>query len=158
MCDYSLMALSHRLAVSGEELVVHKFETGAIGLAACSDVCTERGQSMGNARGVLGKILYFLRSPDPQSCPAVCVPPGARLLVRDISASLQQEIGLQTCVEEVMFTQTSISATFRDAVRFSNGRLVSLQKLRVGQRVRVLSVGSANESEAVLQGQYEIYH
>ena len=31
MCDYSLMAIPNRLAVSGEELLVHKFEEGSVG-------------------------------------------------------------------------------------------------------------------------------
>jgi len=38
MCDYSLMAIPNRLAVCGEELVVHRFEAGTLGLASASDV------------------------------------------------------------------------------------------------------------------------
>src|SRR5436305_12509932 len=38
MCDYSLMSLPNRLAVCGEELIVHRFELGAIGLASAADV------------------------------------------------------------------------------------------------------------------------
>ena len=38
MCDYSLMAIPNRLAVSGEELVVHRFEAGAVGLASAFDL------------------------------------------------------------------------------------------------------------------------
>jgi hypothetical protein len=38
MCDYSLMAIPNRLAVSGEELVVHKFEEGSVGLASPCDL------------------------------------------------------------------------------------------------------------------------
>ena len=37
MCDYSLMSIPNRLASVGEELVVHRFETGAIGLASYCD-------------------------------------------------------------------------------------------------------------------------
>ena len=33
MCDYSLAVLPKRLAVEGEELIVHRFRTGSIGLA-----------------------------------------------------------------------------------------------------------------------------
>jgi hypothetical protein len=36
MCDYSLMAIPNRLAASGEELVVHRFEAGTVGLASAS--------------------------------------------------------------------------------------------------------------------------
>jgi hypothetical protein len=155
MCDYSLMALSNRLAVCGDELVVHKFETGAMGLAAYSDVCRQRERCTGNKRGVLGELLAFLKYPYPQALPAVCVPPGARLLVRNISASLQNEIGLQSSVQEVVFTQTDLEFTYRDAIRFSNGKLLSLQKLSVGQRISVLSVGSEDANETVLEGQFE---
>jgi hypothetical protein len=35
MCDYSLMAIPNRLAVFGEELVVHKFEHGPAIPAVC---------------------------------------------------------------------------------------------------------------------------
>ena len=38
MCDYSLMAIPNRLAVSGEELIVHRFEAGAVGLASAFDL------------------------------------------------------------------------------------------------------------------------
>lgn len=155
MCDYSLMALFHRLAVCGDELVVYRFETGAIGLASSSDVCSERERHTANRRGVLGKILEFLRYPEPQAFPAVCVPPGARLLVRDISPSLQQELRLQSSVEEVVFTQTDLDLTYRDAIRFSNAKLLSLQKLSVGQRVSVLSVDSQDEKEGLPEGRYE---
>jgi hypothetical protein len=34
MCDYSLAGIPNRLAVEGEELVVHPFPTGALGLAS----------------------------------------------------------------------------------------------------------------------------
>jgi hypothetical protein len=37
MCDYSLMMVRNRLAVEGEELVVHKFKSGSVGLVAWSD-------------------------------------------------------------------------------------------------------------------------
>ena len=38
MCDYSLMAIANRVAVSGDELVVHRFQTGTVGLASASDL------------------------------------------------------------------------------------------------------------------------
>ena len=38
MCDYSLMAIPSRLAVSGDELVVRRFDTKSLGLAAAFDV------------------------------------------------------------------------------------------------------------------------
>jgi hypothetical protein len=71
------------------------------------------------------------------------VPPGARLVVRDIPRNLQREIGVSE-TEEVVFVQTTAEANaYRDAIRFHNCRQVLLQELRDGQRVRVLSTGAA---------------
>ena len=63
MCDYSLAGIPNRLAVEGEELVVRRFPTGSIGLAS---PCESSKQSFAT------------------QTPAVCVPPGARLRLRDI--------------------------------------------------------------------------
>jgi hypothetical protein len=64
--------------------------------------------------------------------PAVCVPPGARLVVRDIPKNLQRELGV---------SETEVNA-YRDAVRFHNCRRILLQDWREGQRVRVRSTGA----------------
>jgi hypothetical protein len=51
-------------------------------------------------------------------------------------------------VGEAVFTQITAAAnTFRDAVRFHNGVEILLQRLDVGQRVRVLSLSSAEGPE-----------
>ena len=84
------------------------------------------------------------------SIPAVCIPPGARLLVQDIPSKLQRECGFLEEVEEAVFTQvTAVVNAFRDAVRFQNGVEVLLQRLNEGQRVRVLDLSSAEEQETV---------
>ena len=81
--------------------------------------------------------------PKMEPVPAVCIPPGARLRLNDIPARLQQELGVKA-EEEVVFTQTSASVnTYRDAIRFTNGRELNLQELREGQRVRVVSLALA---------------
>jgi hypothetical protein len=78
---------------------------------------------------------------------AVCVPPGARLLLRDIPKDLQRQFDVQAC-EKVTFVQLSAEAyQYRDAVRFRNGREVLLQRLRCGQQVEVLSLSSGNTRE-----------
>jgi hypothetical protein len=70
----------------------------------------------------------------------VCVPPGARLILRDIPKSLQRELNIGE-TEEVQFVETTAEVnTYRDAVRFQNCRQALLQQLREGQRVHVLSV------------------
>ena len=120
MCDYSLAHFPNRLAVEGEQLVVHRFRTGTLGLApACSSL----------------KQMF-----SPDSTPAVCVPPGARLLLQDIPARLQQALNVGS-VEEATFVEQSADAfRHRDAVRFGNGREILLQQLAFGQRVLVLSL------------------
>lgn len=127
MCDYSLVCFPNRLAVEGEQLVVHRFPTGALGLASpCPG----------------WKQIFF-----PSSTPAVCLPPGARLLLRDIPRHLQWRLGVRE-VEEVTFVEQSAEAfTYRDAVRFANGRETLLQDLRCGLRVAVLSLDSADQLE-----------
>ena len=157
MCDYSLMAIPNRLAVSGEELIVHRFEAESVGLASASDL--RRRQECTNARrqGFWSRLMDFFNPPDIQSIPAVCIPPGARLLIRDIPAKLQHECGFQKEVAQAMFTQiTAAVNAFRDAVRFQNGVEVLLQKLDEGQRVRVLDLSSAEEQETGPTGQRAI--
>ena len=125
MCDYSLAGLPNRLAADGEQLLVHRFSTGARGLAPL--------------RPGLKQLLF------PASTPAVCVPPGARLLLRDIPVYLQQRLAVCE-VEEVIFVQQSAEAfRYRDAVRFANGTEILLQNLRCGQRVDVLSLSGVEE-------------
>jgi hypothetical protein len=128
MCDYSLAHFPNRLAVEGEQLVVHRFATGTLGLAP--------------ARTSLTQIL------SPRSVPAVCVPPGARLLLKNIPERLQQVLNVGA-IEEVTFVEQSADAfQYRDAVRFANGCQTLLQKLADGQRVQVLSLNSADSEQA----------
>src|SRR5437773_4990783 len=131
MCDYSLAGVPNRLAVEGEQLVVHRFSTGSVGLASpCSSLSSKE-------------------------TPAVCIPPGARLRLRDIPQALQ--LGLNA-TEEVTFVQLSAEAyQYRDAVRFQNGREVLLQRLRSGQRVEVLNLCSRESREEEHQQREEEY-
>ena len=120
MCDYSLAHLPNRLAVDGETLVVHRFSSYSRGLTS-----THRTWK---------QILF------PETRPAVCVPPGARLRLTNIPEHLRRELGVAAS-EVVTFVQQSAEAfRYRDAVRFSNGREILLQRLACGQRVEVLSV------------------
>jgi hypothetical protein len=134
MCDYSLAGVPNRLAVEGEELVVHRFQTGALGLASLH---TSLAQS------------WFSKLWSARVTPAVCVPPGTRLLLRDIPAQLRIALGV-SMEEQVTFVQQSAEAyQYRDAVRFQNGREILLQRLRCSQRVDVLSLSSSEfDSEA----------
>ena len=131
MCDYSLAHFPNRLAVEGEELVVHRFPSGSLGLAS-----PDRGFSE----------LIFRRNTT-----AVCVPPGARLLLLDIPKRVQEQLGVSE-LEDVTFAEQSAEAfRFRDAMRFSNGREILLQRLPCGVRVQVLNLDSAEKPEGKLQ-------
>jgi hypothetical protein len=147
MCDYSLMAIPNRLAVSGEELVIHRFEAGAVaGLASPCDLRKRQEYRRVRSHGFWQRLKEFFDPPCGPAIPAVCIPPGARLLVRDIPANMRRECRIQTDIEEAVFAQiTAAENTFRDAVRFPNGIEVLLQRFAEGQRVRVLSLSSADE-------------
>jgi len=136
MCDYSLADIPNRLATEGEQLMVYRFYTGT--------------------RGLTSPTPSWWRFWSKQT-PAVCVPPGARLLLCDIPNDLQRQFDVQAC-EEVTFVQLSAEAyEYRDAVRFSNGREVLLQCLRCGQHVEVLSLCSCESREEEHQRQEEEY-
>ena len=124
MCDYSLTGIPNRLAVEGEELVVHRFRTGSLGLASpCPSV----------SRWWSG-------------APAVCVPPGARLMLLDVPKRLRHDLAVGP-IEEVTFVQLSATPyQFRDAVRFNNGREIRLQELSEGMPVRVLKLSLPEDS------------
>jgi hypothetical protein len=138
MCDYSLAGLPSRLAVEGEQLVVHRFPTGTLGLAS---PCASPSRWW-----------------SAKQTPAVCIAPGARLLLRDIPKDLQQQFGVRG-TEEVAFLQLTATAyQFRDAVRFSNGRETLLQQLQCGQHVDVLSLSSSDferEEHERLEEEYQ---
>ncbi len=149
MCDYSLLAIPNRVAVEGEQLVVHRFQTGAMGLAPAAEIAALATELHAARREGWWSALktYFTPRPAKVVC-AVCIPPGARLLLRDIPERLQRDCRVGAA-EGVTFTQ--ISATeyhYRDAVRFSNGREVLLQRLEEDQRIEVLCLSVREEADA----------
>ena len=145
MCDYSLMAVPNRLAQEGEELVAHRFPTGSLGLASPGDLKRIADAPAPARRNFWNAMKDFFNPPKAEPAPAVCIPPGARLRLQDIPARLQHELSVGP-VEDVTFTQiTAAVNSYRDAVRFANGREVRLQELREGQRVIVLDLSVAEE-------------
>jgi hypothetical protein len=156
MCDYSLHTYPNRLAADGENLVVHRFGAGSLGLASPADLTAVilAGKTTG---GLWAQVKAWFQGQNPKweaekRVPAVCVPPGARLIVRDIPKNLQRELGIGE-IEEVQFIETTAEVnTYRDAVRFKNSRSVLLQQLREGQRVQVLSIGVEELEPAEVTG------
>jgi hypothetical protein len=150
MCDYSLMSIPNRLAVEGEDLVTYRFHSGSIGFASESDVRRMAGSNDPQARGIwLSLRSYSANPPLAEPVCAVCVPPGARLLLQDIPEHLQHKLNVASS-EEVTFVQMGMDAyTYRDAVRFDSGLEIRLQGLIPGQRARVLQLSSEQPGESV---------
>ena len=152
MCDYSLMSIPNRLAQEGEELVTHRFGTGCIGLASPSDLHPDPKPQVTESQKFWSMVKEFFGPLEVKPVPAVCIPPGASLRLMDISAKLQRQFGIGA-EEEVTFTQlTATENTYRDAVRFSNGSQMLLQRLSDGQRVRVVMLGQADATDLAEPG------
>jgi len=120
--------------------MVHKFEFGTTGLATASDVCEMNRIKSEPVQGFRARLLRLL-NPPADCCTVICIPPGARLIVSDISEKLQRKLRLDSPTQEVVFTQLD-RREYRDAIRFANGRELSLQKLCEGQRVCVLALSA----------------
>ena len=71
---------------------------------------------------------------------AVCIPEGSKLLLQGISDVAQKAYGVGA-VEEVAMTRME-GGPYKDAVRFSNGTEVLLQRLDCGTSVVVMSSGA----------------
>jgi hypothetical protein len=142
MCDYSLAVLPNRLAIEGEELVVHRFHTGAKGLASPADLRVVESVVRSTPRKNFWEWLKgAFEDPPHAKVTAVCVPPGAQLLLKSIPKDLQRWWRVEE-EESVCFLQISATENnYRDAVQFRQGSPVLLQNLREGMLVRVLSLG-----------------
>jgi hypothetical protein len=132
MCDYSLYTVNNRLALESDDLVLHRFDTGSLGFCTWSS------------------FVSWLVPRKKCGLTAVCVPPGARLLVSEVPENARPGFELLE-LESVVFTQLSErSFAYRDALRLPDGETVLLQKLPEGLRVTVLTL--AAEEEALPSG------
>jgi hypothetical protein len=146
MCDCALLGVPNRMAVEGEQLVVHRFRSGSLGLAAPDSTSppTRRRPSFWI------RLKLFFTPAQRDSVRAVCIPPGARLVVEDIPEQLHLAIGVSE-IELVTFTRIKAPDAYRDAVRFKNGHAVRLQELHEGQRMWVMNLSPrAESSEPIL--------
>lgn len=139
MCDYSLYAIPNRLARDGEELVLYRFESGTIGFASVCDLREVRIQPRSDGKSLWAAVKTLL---SPRRCPglpAICMPPGSRLLLTDVPKQVQTRL----CIEEseiAIFTElSSKSYSYRDALLLPNGTRVLLQDLPEGIQATVLS-------------------
>ena len=143
MCDYSLAELSNRLAAEGEELVVHRFPTGSVGLASPIDLCACEQAKAQVKRSLWSMFKSFFESP-LESIPAICVPPGAVLIGKTFPRELLRKWDMETEEKELSlrFVQTSAEVNrYRDALQLPNGREVLLQDLPPGLRLQLISFG-----------------
>src|SRR5215510_7571060 len=148
MCDYSLMSVPNRLAEEGEVLVTHRFSTGSLGFASPSDLCKTARPLLARSRGFWSLLKENLfNTPRANTVAAVCIPPGARLIIQDVPTRLQRDLNVGPA-EEVTFTQLTASEyRYRDAIRFRNGQQILLQRLQEGQYVKVCDLSAAQSSE-----------
>lgn len=146
MCDYSLHAVQTRLAREGEHLIVHRFSTGSRGLTTEADI-RMADAAPPTARGWWHAISQWLQDNYQQDPCAVCIPPGARLVLLDVPPNTQRDLGI-SANEPVTFTQISSDwGPHRDAIRLSTGRELLLQSLPVGQHIRIVTLTLAEDLE-----------
>lgn len=145
MCDYSLMMVPSRLAIEGEELVAHRFQSGATGFVSSSDFSIWKVERC--SKSVWQRLTAcFAATAEPT--PVVCIPPGARLRVEAAPESLSGRSHSGSS-ELATFTQLSAEANqHRDTLCFDDGAIVRLALLAEGQRVKVLRLSSIEEPEA----------
>jgi hypothetical protein len=127
-----------------------------MGLAAPEDLRRIADATLPRSQGFWAAVKSFFGPPKLEPVAAVCIPPGARLMLRDISTRMQTDLGVGPA-EEVTFTQITASVnSYRDAVRFRNGQQARLQELREGQRVKVLDLTLAETFEPVMEERPEL--
>ena len=102
MCDYSLEAYLSRPAEEGEKLTLERFPSGSHGVH-------DRAE--------------------PATWPCAC-PTETHLLLEGIGETVRQACGVGA-VEEVVMTRLE-GGPYKDAVRFSNGTEILLQRLDLG--------------------------
>ena len=102
MGDYSRVHFPNRLAVEGEELIIERFPSGTMG--------------MGSPDPGLKAWVFRCNST------AVCVPSGARLLLREIPEWMREQLEISALEEVTFVEQTAEAFRYRDTVCFANGR------------------------------------
>jgi hypothetical protein len=131
MCDYSLTGIPNRLAVEGERLVTYRFPNGVKGFVSQPDLA-----AFNSSHPTLWtRICAWFRNETP--C-AVCLPPGATLLLRDLPPWLRA--GFRGDADEIVTFVQGESREFRDGIQFRWGSTVLVQQMPTGQVGDVLSL------------------
>ncbi|HLH06581.1 MAG TPA: hypothetical protein VKW78_05040 [Terriglobales bacterium] len=161
--DYSLIKLRSRLAAEGEELIAHRFHSGAIGMVPRSDFerwrCSVSSSAAKKTSGppdiqtgfwqsIKSFCADFLKyygfvgpdapASDDEPRPVVGIPSEALLRVFDISPAWQEEYHFGA-FEDALFIEFSPSpGVSRKALCFGNGVVIALRLIDDGQKVKVL--------------------
>jgi hypothetical protein len=136
MCDYSLSGIPNRLAVEGERLVAYRFPNGVKGFVSQPDLAAFTASHP----TLWTRICAWFRNETP--C-AVCLPPGATLLLRDLPGWLRA--GFRGDTDEIVTFVQGESREFRDGIQFRWGGTALLQQLPTGQVADVLSLSSVKK-------------
>lgn len=150
MCDYSLYVEQNRLAKEGEQLALYRFDSGSIGFASVSDLEAEATRR-NNKSGFWQTLKEVLFCEQSIRLPAVCIPPGARLLLTNVPESTQKALQIGASEVVVVTEITSHSYAYRDALVLPNQTSVLLQDLSEGIRAVVLSLSSDEDQDAVTE-------
>ncbi len=144
MCDYSLYTVKSRLACESDDLVLHRFDTGSLGFCAQAELEQELRRS--KLERSWSSFLQWMFPRKQAGCvTAVCIPPGARMLISEVPAHARAVWGSLE-MKAVDFTQLSErSFAYRDALRLPDGEAVLLQKLPEGLRATVLALAPLEE-------------
>ncbi len=141
MCDYSISGFPNRLANEREQLMLYRFPSSTKGFVSPIELGElSSGQTAGWWAKARAWFCAMAKTPT-----AVCIPPGARLMLRDVPENLQRRFSIGADAPAT-FTQLSANSyEYRDAVKFASGEEVLIQQFPVGQRADVLSLGSGTE-------------
>lgn len=167
--DYSLIKLRNRLAVEGEELVVHRFRSGMTKMVARLDferwrrASTETEHSVvasESHKGVWQSIkncctdfltYYGFIDADASSAeepgPVVAIPSEALLRVFGLSSTWQEQYHLGSFEDALFIELSPSSGVSNQGLCFGNGVVIPLRLLHEGQRVKVLRSSWAESLE-----------
>lgn len=147
MRDYSLHPNPNRLAEEGEDLVLYRFESGALGFASSLDLVRAENAVRAEPEKFWSRLKEMFFGRRAAHFPAVVVPPGARLLLDGVPPNVQTSLQVAPS-EVVVFGEISDrSYSYRDVFLLPDGTRVLLQDLPEGVHALVLTLSSEPVSE-----------
>src|SRR5438132_10582050 len=124
--------IPRRRAMEREELVVHRFPSGTVGLTSRSDLRAaglEQNRTAG--KRFSGRIKDFFAAPQGPPIASICVAPGTLLIVKDIPPRLQRKWAIWS-EEGAIFVWTKAAANSDcDTMRGTRNGLQTLTAQRL---------------------------